>query len=146
ITSGAATVTLASTIKTARTPACWPPGSPVCVMDVAAPMVRTKFLGLTPDSAAPRPSDLPEPKVSSAAIQVGAGACSPGPGRLRHCRAASSRNKTPSTSSIAYAAVDGPLLLDTPAALAMTRTTAPTTTSPSTQPATNATPLLRARG
>ncbi len=47
---------------------------------------------------------------------------------------------------MAYAAVDGPLLLDTPAALAMTSTAPPTTASPSTQPATNASPLLRARG
>src|ERR1022692_3728843 len=79
-------------------------------------------------------------------LGIEAGDCSPGPGRLRHCFAARSRKQTPSASLIAYAAVDGPLLLDTPAALAMTRTTPPTTTSPSTQPATNAPPLLRALG
>src|ERR1017187_4613218 len=120
MTSGAATVTLPSTMKTASTAASWPPGSPVCAIETAAAMARTRFLGLRPDSAAPRPSDLPEPKLSSAVIHLGAGDCSPGPGRLRHCFAARSRNRTPSASLIAYAAVDGPLLLDTPAALAMT--------------------------
>src|ERR1035441_1806796 len=146
MTSGAATVTLPSTMNTASTPTCWTPGSPACAMDAAAAMVRTRFLGLTPDSAAPRPSDLPGPKVSSAAIHFGGGACSPGAGRPRHCFPASRRNSTPKVSLTAYAAVDGPLLLDTPAALAMTSTTPPTTTSPRTQPATNASPLLRALG
>lgn len=47
---------------------------------------------------------------------------------------------------MADAAVDGPLLLPTPATLARTSTNPPTTTSPSTQPATNAGPLLRALG
>src|SRR6266496_3324918 len=40
MTSGAATVTLPITMNTASTPACWPPGSPVCAMDVAAPLLH----------------------------------------------------------------------------------------------------------
>ena len=103
-------------------------------------------MGFTPDIAAPRPSDLTGVKLSRAAIHFGAGACSPGPGRLRHCLTARSRSNTPSVSLMADAAVDGPLLLATSAVLAMTSTSPPTTTSPSTQPATNAEPLLRALG
>lgn len=85
-------------------------------------------------------------KLSRAAIHFGAGACSPGAGRLRHCLTASSRSNTPRVSLMADAAVDGPLLPATPAASAMMSTSPPTTTSPRTQPATNAGPLLRALG
>ena len=103
-------------------------------------------MGFTPDIAEPRPSDLTGVKLSRDAIHFGAGACSPGPGRLRHCLTARSRSSTPSVSLMAYAAVDGPLLLATPAASAMISTSPPTTASPRTQPATNAGPLLRALG
>src|SRR4051794_27428656 len=72
-------------------------GSPSVARPAAAATESIRFFGLTPASRTPRANALPGFIASIPAIHFGIGGSSPGFGRPRQFRAASRRNRTPST-------------------------------------------------
>ena len=113
-------------------------------MVVPAPRQRTRFFGLIADSAKASPVALTNVNESIAAIHFGMTPAAPRAGRLRHCLAASSRSRAPSTSLMTDDTVDGVPSDELSAWPTRRRTTTVTMTMPATQPSRN--PVLVVAG
>src|SRR3954447_21769234 len=111
-------------------------------MVATALSARSRFFGLTADSAAPIPTLLTGVKWSTASIHLGIGGSTPGFGRLRHCRSAKTRSSTPSTIWKVLVASGGEPWLLAPALFATTSPTTPTAASPAIHPTINAGPFV----
>src|SRR5437899_9343699 len=68
-------------MKTIRATASWPPEISLWAIEAAAAAVSARFLGLSPESRAPTPSDFGQLKPSIACIHLGIAVSSPGFGR-----------------------------------------------------------------
>jgi hypothetical protein len=111
----------------------------------APPTASTRFLGLAPDIAAPRPSAASGVVLSMVASHLGICGCSSPWGRERNTRAATSSSTMPAailTQSTQAAGVPDLLALPAPATAS---TTAPTMPRPISQPRTKTGPLTLAR-
>ena len=93
------------------------------------------FFGLAAPTVAPTASDLPAPKPAMPSIHFGRGEVSPGAGRPRNFRTATTRRKTPSASSSADAPWERVESFERPMVSARTVRTDMTAATPTTNPA-----------
>ena len=104
-----------------------------------------RFFGFTALSTTARPRALNGVNASIVAIHFGMGASTPGAGRLRQLRSASTSSTTPSTTCTVDEPSDALESVATLLASAIAYATATTTPSPRTQPSRNAGPFVLAR-
>src|SRR3954447_20529891 len=116
------------------TTASWPLDRPPVPIATPAEMDIARFFGFTAARRKPSPRAFSGVKESIAAIHPGSVGVSPAPGLAPHCRTATRSRRTPSTSWIHAAAVEGCPEEDRPATSASTVNSVTATTMPRTQP------------